>query len=80
MFGYSLSFLNNTLLIGAPKVNGSTPTQGITEPGGVYSCQFSGDMQCDLLDVDSSYNNIGKWYSWSITPGFGSCYGGINTL
>ena len=68
MFGYSLSFLNRTLLIGAPKVNVSGQPD-ITESGGVYSCSFSGDKQCQLLQLDNRPNNIGKLFNQNnLTP------------
>ena len=34
----------------------------IVQPGGVYSCSFRGDNQCQLLNIDSSNNNIGQCY------------------
>jgi len=62
MFGYSVSFLNDTLLVGAPKVNASR-FDDIIEPGGVYSCSLSDSGSadgCSLLQIDDSPNNIGK--------------------
>ncbi|KAF6023301.1 if [Bugula neritina] len=60
MFGYSVSFLNDTLLVGAPKVNASR-FDDIIEPGGVYSCSLSDSGSadgCSLLQIDDSPNNI----------------------
>lgn len=58
MFGYSLSFLNESLLIGAPKMN--TSQRDITEAGGLYICSTDGDMICSPLTIDKNGNNIGE--------------------
>ncbi|XP_067941540.1 integrin alpha-8-like isoform X2 [Watersipora subatra] len=57
MFGYTLAFLNESLLVGAPHV-AESQHPNIIQPGGVYSCNLEGNQQCSLLNVDSSNNNI----------------------
>ena len=58
MFGYSLSFLNDSLLVGVPRLNTSQPD--ITEAGGVYICNTKADLQCSPLNIDTYGNNIGE--------------------
>lgn len=61
MFGYSLAFLNGTLLVGAPKLNTSQIQDGILEAGGLFSCLTDGDMSCSAYTIDENGNNIGKY-------------------
>lgn len=69
MFGYSLSFLNGSLLVGAPKMNTSQLSYDIIEAGGVVSCRTSGDMSCDTIVIDDNDNNIGKYWIMCRLPG-----------
>lgn len=59
MFGYSLAFLNDSLLVGAPKLNTSQVRDDVMEAGGLFSCVTSGDMSCNAYTIDDNGNNIG---------------------
>jgi len=59
MFGFSLAFFNETvLLVGAPKLN--TTQQDVIEAGGVFRCSVQPPYNCLLINIDPHGDNYGK--------------------